>query len=376
MNFALSDEQEELRRTVRDFLDKKSPEAEVRRLMDTTDGYDPAVWEQMGAQLGLQGLAIPEELGGSGYGFVELGVVLEEMGRRLLCAPYFSTVVLAANALLLSGDDAAKKEHLPGIATGETVATLACTEEGGGWDEAGVTATAAPAATAPTNGGWVVSGVKSHVLDGHVADLLLVTARTAAGVSLFAVRGDADGLTRTPLATLDQTRKQARVELAGTPATLVGADGGGWAVVEQVLQRAAVGLAAEQVGGAQCAMDMAVAYAKDRVQFGRPIGSFQAIKHKCANLLVEVESARSAAMYASWCAAEGNDELPRAAAMAKSFCSEAYSHAAGENIQIHGGIGFTWEHPAHLYFKRATTSEVLFGGPAHWREVFATESGF
>jgi alkylation response protein AidB-like acyl-CoA dehydrogenase len=371
MNFALSDEQEELRRTVRDFLDKKSPEGEVRRLMDTTDGYDPAVWAQMGEQLGLQGLAIPEALGGSGYGFVELAVVLEEMGRRLLCAPYFSTVVLAASALLLSGDDAAQKEHLPGIATGATVATLACTEEGGRWDEAGVNATATP-----VDGGWVVSGVKTHVLDGHVADLLLVSARTAAGVSLFAVRGDAAGLTRTPLTTLDQTRKQARIELVDTPAALVGVDGGGWAVVEQVVERAAVGLAAEQVGGAQRAMEMAVDYAKERVQFGRPIGSFQAIKHKCANLLVEVESARSAAMYASWCAAEGNAELTRAAAMAKSYCSEAYSHAAGENIQIHGGIGFTWEHPAHLYFKRATTSEVLFGGPAHWREVFAAQSGF
>jgi alkylation response protein AidB-like acyl-CoA dehydrogenase len=368
MNFAFSEEQEELRRTVRSFLEQKSPEAEVRRLMETDEGYDPAVWRQMGEQLGLQGLAIPEEFGGSGYSFVELAIVVEEMGRRLLAAPFFSSSVLAAEALLQSGDDAAKKEHLPGIATGETIATVAFTEESGRWDEDGITATASPAGD-----GWTITGVKSYVLDGHVASLLLVAARTGAGVSLFAVDGAAT--TRTALPTMDQTRKQARVELSGVPATLVGTEGQGWSVLERVLDRAVVALAAEQAGGAQFVLDMAVQYAKDRVQFGRQIGSFQAIKHKCADLLCKVESAKSAAYYAAFCVAEDNDEVPAVAALAKAYCSEAYFNVAAENIQIHGGIGFTWEHPAHLYFKRAKTSELLFGDPAHWRELLAQRIG-
>ena len=370
MNFAFSEEQEELRKTVRSFLDSKSPETEVRRLMDTEDGYDPAVWSQMGEQMGLQGLAIPEEFGGSGYSFVELGVVLEEMGRALLCAPYFSTVVLAANTLLQSGDDAAKKDFLPGIAAGETIATLAYTEPSGKWDESGVTMEATQ-----DGGGWTLNGTKMFVLDGHTADLIIVAARTAGGVSLFTVVGDADGLTRTALSTMDQTRKQAKLEFAGTPARLLGTEGQGWAVLSTVLDLAAVALAAEEVGGGQKVLDMAVEYAKVRVQFGRPIGSFQAIKHKCADMLLEVESAKSAAYYGMWCAAEMNDELPSVASLAKAYCSEAYFHAAAENIQIHGGIGFTWEHPAHLYFKRAKSSELLFGDPTYHRELLAQRIG-
>jgi alkylation response protein AidB-like acyl-CoA dehydrogenase len=370
VDFDFSEEQQELRRMLRAFLDQKSPEAEVRRLMATDEGYDPAVWSQMAEQLGLQGLIVPEEFGGSGYSYLELTVVLEEMGRRLLCAPFFSTVVLAANTLIHSGDDAAKKEHLPGIASGETIATLALAEESGRWDEGGIAATA-------THDGetWTIDGVKSYVLDGHVADLLLVVARTDAGVSLFTVRGDGRGLTRTLLPTMDQTRKQARVELRGTPASLLGADGQGWETVTRVLDLVAVALAAEQVGGAQFVLDMAVQYLKDRIQFGRPIGSFQALKHRCADLLHEVESAKSAAYYAGWCASELDDELPAMAALAKVYCSEAFFHASSENIQLHGGIGFTWEHPAHLYFKRAKSSELLFGSPADWRAVLAERAG-
>ncbi|MBA2626191.1 MAG: acyl-CoA/acyl-ACP dehydrogenase [Acidimicrobiia bacterium] len=375
MNFAFSEEQEELRRTVRSFLEQKSSEAEVRRLMETTEGYDQAVWDQMGSQLGLQGLHVPEEFGGSGYSYVELIVVLEEMGRSLLTAPYFSTVVLAANALIHSGDDEAKKELLPGIASGETIATLAFTEENGRWDEAGITMIAKPATDVKDGDGYVLDGTKMFVLDGHTASVVLVAARSDAGVSLFSVTGDASGLTRTPLSTMDQTRKQARLEFAGVPAKLVGTDGGGWATLERVLDLAAVGLAAEQVGGAQICLEMAVQYAKDRVQFGRPIGSFQAIKHKCADMLLEVESAKSAAYYAGWCAAELNDELPSVASLAKAYCSEAYFHVTAENIQIHGGIGFTWEHPAHLYFKRAKSSELLLGDPTYHRELLAQRIG-
>jgi len=370
MNFAFTEEQEELRKTVRAFLEAKSPESAVREQMETDAGYDAAVWGQMGEQLGLHGLAIPEEFGGSGYTFVELGIVLEEQGRALLCAPFFSTVVLAANALLHSGDDAAKAAHLPGIASGETIATLAFTEPSGKWDESGITTEATA-----SGDGWTLDGVKSFVLDGHTASLIIVAARTANGVSLFTVAGDAAGLTRTALSTMDQTRKQAKLEFANTPATLLGTEGEGWAVLSTVLDLAAVGLAAEQVGGAQKVLEQAVEYAKVRVQFGRPIGSFQAIKHKCADMLLEVESAKSAAYYGLWCAAEQNDELPSVASLAKAYCSEAYFHATAENIQIHGGIGFTWEHPAHLYFKRAKSSELLFGDPTYHRELLAQRIG-
>ena len=365
MNFAFSEEQEELRNVVRAFLEDKSPEAAVREQMDTEQGYDPAVWAQMGEQMGLQGLIVPEEFGGSGYSYVELIVVLEEMGRALLAAPYFSTVALAANTLIHSGDEAAKKAYLPGIASGETIATLAFTEDNGKWTEEGIT----------MPGGDTLTGSKMFVLDGHVADLILVAARTANGVSLYAVEKGAPGLTTTALSTMDQTRKQARVEFNNTPATLIGTEGGGWDTMSTVLDLAAVALAAEQVGGAQMVLEMAVEYAKVRVQFGRPIGSFQAIKHKAADMLLEVESAKSAAYYAGWSAAEMNDELPSVASLAKAYCSEAYFHAAAENIQIHGGIGFTWEHPAHLYFKRAKSSELLFGDPTYHRELLAQRIG-
>ena len=370
MNFAFSEEQEELRRFVRQFLEDKSPESAVREQMDTEKGYDDAVWNQMAEQLGLQGLIIPEEYGGSGFSYIELIVVLEEMGRALLCAPFFSSVVLAGNALIHSGDEEAKTALLPGIAAGETVAALAFTEENGRWDESGITTEA----TADGDG-WRITGTKMFVIDGHTADVVLVAARTAGGVSLFWCPSDAEGLTRTALSTMDQTRKQARLDFDNTPVTLVGVEGGGWAVLERVLDLAAVALAAEQVGGAQMCLDMSVQYAKDRVQFGRPIGSFQAIKHKCADMLLEVESAKSAAYYAGWCASELNDELPSVASLAKAYCSEAYFHASAENIQIHGGIGFTWEHPAHLYFKRAKSSELLFGDPTYHRELLAQRIG-
>jgi alkylation response protein AidB-like acyl-CoA dehydrogenase len=370
MNFAFSEEQEELRSGVRRFLQEKSPETEVRRLMETEDGYDPAVWSQMANQLGLQSLTIPEEYGGSGFSYVELIVILEEMGSVLLCAPYFATVALAANALLTSDDETAKKELLPGLASGETIGTLAITEDNGRWDFEGIALQATE-----SGGGWTLDGHKSFVLDGHVANLILVAARTQAGLSLFAVEGDASGLTKTSLPTMDQTRKQARLVFESTPARLVGTDGGAAEGLTKTLDLAAVALAAEQVGGAQHCLDSSVDYAKNRIQFGRPIGSFQAIKHKCADMLLEVESAKSAAYYAGWAAAEDSDELPVVASLAKSYCSEAFFHSAAENIQIHGGIGFTWEHDAHLYFKRAKSSELLFGDPAYHRELLAQRIG-
>jgi len=365
-----SEEQEDLRETVRLFLEEKSPESEVRRLMETDDGYDPAVWRQMAGQLGLHGLIIPEEFGGSGYTFAELAVVLEEMGRSLLCSPFFATVVLAAGLLLSTDDDIARQDYLPGIASGSTVATVALAEESGRWDEQGIALSAVRSADY-----WTLAGEKYFVLDGHVADLIFVAARTDLGVSVFAVERGAAGLTAVPLSAMDQTRKQARLVFNSVPARLIGTDGQGWAALSRMLELAAVALAAEQVGGAQKVLDMAVEYARIRVQFGRPIGSFQAIKHKCADMVLKVESAKSAAYFATQAAAADSDDLPVAASLAKSYCSEAYLHAAAENIQIHGGIGFTWEHPAHLYFKRAKTSQHLFGDPAYHRRLIADRLG-
>ncbi|MER5182438.1 acyl-CoA dehydrogenase family protein [Streptomyces sp. NPDC002896] len=371
MDLTFSEEQDELRKVVRSFLTKYSGEADVRRLAADPRGYDPGAWRRMATELGLQGLAVPEEYGGSGFGYADLGVVFEEAGRALLCAPYFATVALAAEALLRCDDEQARRDLLPGIASGESVATLALTEDSGRWDEPGIRLTARE-----TAGGWRLTGVKTYVPDGHLADLLLVAARTPSGISLFAVEADVPGLTRTPLPTLDQTRKQARVEFTDAPARLLGGEGAAWPVIERTLATASVLLAAEQVGGAAAALDTAVEYARIRVQYGRPIGSFQGIKHKCADMLVEIESARSAAYGGLWALDAGDEiEIAVAAALSQAFCSEAFTKVAGDNIQVHGGIGFTWEHPAHLYFKRAKSSEVLLGTPSYHRELLAARLG-
>jgi alkylation response protein AidB-like acyl-CoA dehydrogenase len=372
---ALAQEREALRGTVRTMLERTSSEADVRRLMETETGYDEAVWKQAAEQLGLTGLAIPEEYGGSGFGPMELSVVFEEMGRALFCGPFFSTVGLAANVLLASGDDAAKKEWLPRIASGQTIATLALTEQGSRWDADAVTATATR-----SSGGWKVSGTKWFVLDGHTADLVLVVARTEADLAVFAVAGDAAGLTREPMVTMDATRKMARLTFDGVDAQPVGGESGGWRIVQQALRLGAVALAAENVGGAQRCLDMAADYARERVQFGRPIGSFQAVKHKLANLLIEVEQAKSASYFASREAAEswaggGGDDLALAGSLAKAYTGDAFLHTAADNIQIHGGIGFTWEHPAHLYFKRAKTNQLLLGSSSYHRALVADVVG-
>jgi alkylation response protein AidB-like acyl-CoA dehydrogenase len=372
-DLVFSPDQESLRREVRRFLENTSPIAAVRHLMETPDGYDAKIWAQMGQELQLQALHIPEEYGGGGFSFVELVVVLEEMGRALFCAPFFSSVCLAANAILAAGTEEQKAELLPGIADGSTIATLAVTEEDGSPDPARMTVTAVPAAT----GGYRLSGTKSFVLDGHVADLLVVAARTegtsgADGVGLFAVTTDAEGLTRKALGTMDLTRRQARLRFAGVPARRLGEDDGtGWSALSTALDQAAVCLAAEQVGGTQRCLEMAVEYAKLRVQFGKPIGSFQAIKHKCADMLVWTEASKSAAYSATAAAAAGSPGLAAAASIAQAYCSGAYFRTASENIQIHGGIGFTWEHDAHLYFRRAKSSEVLLGDATYHRERLA-----
>ena len=378
MDFSFSEEQELLRETARRFLDDKAPSEKVREIMAGDLGYDPALWSEI-AQQGWQAMAIPEAYGGAGYSFLEQVVLLEEMGRAVFPAPYLSTAVLAANVILGAGSDGEKDSYLPPIAAGEAVWTVALTEASGRWDAEGVQAVAKR-----DGDDLVVSGSKRFVLDGHVADWFIVAVRTGSdptsesGVTLVVVPADADGIVATRLDTMDQTRQLADVDFndVRVPASnVLGADGEAWPVIAEVLDLAAVALAAEQVGGAQKCLEMAVEYAKVRTQFGRPIGSFQAIKHKCADMLVQVESAKSAAYYAGWAASERNDEFPLVAPLAKSYCSEAYFFCAAENIQVHGGIGFTWEHDAHLYFKRAKSSEILFGDPSYHRSRLGDQLG-
>ena len=370
MILGVSAEQEELRASVRRFLADRAPITAVRELMETTDGLDAGVWRQAGEQLGLQGIAIPEEYGGAGFSFAEQAIVLEELGAALYGGPYLASAVLAATALLSSPDEDARKAYLPGIASGETIATLAFTEEDGSWEPDAIRLAATSTAL-----GWQLDGRKSFALDGHTANLILVVARTGDGLSLFAVPADATGLTRTALPTLDQTRKLARLDFAAVPGTLIGSVGDGASVLTRTLDVAAIAQAAEQLGGAQRALDMAVEYAKVRHQFGRPIGSFQAIKHRCADLLLEVESLRSAVQYAAAAVAEDSAEVPAVASLVKAYASDVYFHVAAENIQIHGGIGFTWEHDAHLYFKRAKASELFLGDASYHREHLASRIG-
>jgi alkylation response protein AidB-like acyl-CoA dehydrogenase len=364
-DFSFTEEHEDLRATLRAFLQEKSDEAAVREQMATERGFDPELWRQLAEQLGLAGLIVPEEHGGAGFGPVELLVAMEEMGRALLCAPYLGTAVFAASALLACADEVTRKDLLPGIAAGEKIVSVAWAEPGGRWDLASIGMRARE-----KGDGFELDGSKRWVLDGHLADVLLVVARGEAGLELFRVEPDAPGLGRSLVPSLDLTRKLAHVDLAATPARRV-SRGDQAEALERVLALTHAALAAEQVGGAQKCLEMATEYARTRLQFGRPIGSYQAIKHKCADMLVEVEFAKSAAYNACFAAANEEDDFLEAAALAKATCSEAYFHAAAENIQIHGGMGFTWEHPAHLYFKRAKASDLLFGDAAHHREVLA-----
>ncbi|OBA78948.1 acyl-CoA dehydrogenase [Mycobacterium sp. 1164966.3] len=359
------DETDELRQAVRGFLEVTSPTGRVRELMATEPGYDQAEWRQMAGELGLHGIAVPEEFGGAGATLSELAVVFEEMGAALLCAPFFSTVALATQAILCSGDTSAMGDYLPGFVDGSTTATLVLNGQLDAWDAEAVTL------TAHTDGpGHRIQGETALVLDGHSADVVLAAANTSAGTSLFAMSGDADGLTRAPLTTLDRTRKIARLQFHDVPARLIGTEGDAAAGLARTCDLAIAALASEQVGAAQRCLDMAVGYAQERIQFGRPIGSFQAIKHRCADMLVLVEGARSAAVHAAE-TADGND-LPIAASVAKMACSEAFLQVALDNMRIHGGIGFTWEHDAHLYVRRAKVTEMIFGSPDHHAQRLAS----
>jgi alkylation response protein AidB-like acyl-CoA dehydrogenase len=375
IQFAFTDEQEQFRSAIRRFLTDKSPTTEVRRLMGTAEGYDPAVWRQLSEDLALPGIHIPEQYGGASFGIVELCIVTEELGRALLCAPYFSTAVLAANAILNSGTEAQKSALLPDLAKGARLATLAVTEPDGNWDPASIEVVATPDAD-----GYHLDGVKSYVVDGHVAELLIVAARTPKtvghdGLALFTLDAKAAGVERRLLESMDPTRKIARIDFHGAHADLLGNLDDGEKPIVRTLDQATIALANEMVGGAQALLDSAVNYAKLRVQFGREIGSFQAIKHKLADMLLDVELAKSAAYYAAQAAATDDPEWPALASLAKATASETYLQTAIQCIQIHGGIGFTWDNDTHLWFKRAKSSEVFLGQPSYHRELLMQRWG-
>lgn len=368
MKFGFSDEQQEFRSIVRRFLEDKSPTTAVRRLMETEAGYDPSVWRPLSEDLGLTAIHIPEAYGGQGFGVSELAIAVEEMGRALLCAPYFASTVLAATAILKAGTEAQKTALLPDIAAGKTIATLAFTEDNGCWDADGVNM-----AAAYEEGVWRLSGTKSFVLDGHTASLLVVLARRAGapgtdGLSFFTVKADAAGLRRKLLPSMDATRKLARLDFDNVPAELLGSDGGAAGPLTETLDIASICLAHEMVGGAERLRESAIEFANQRYQFGRPISSFQSLKHKAADMLLEVELAKSAAYYAAAAVDEGDAEVPALASLAKAAASDAYMQTAIHAIQIHGGIGFTWDNDTHLWFKRAKSSEVFLGGPEYHRE--------
>jgi alkylation response protein AidB-like acyl-CoA dehydrogenase len=356
MSFALDAEQRQFSESLQNFFSQRSPSSEVRRLIESAAGWDPDVWAAVAEQLGLPGVGVPEEYGGSGYTLVEQALAFEQMGSHLLCSPYFSTVGFAAPLILASGDPNALGELMPAITSGQLIATVAIAEDGGWWDVEAITTTGSRSAD-----GWFVDGTKSFVTDGDIAKAILVVARTDSGPGIFLVDASAPGLERTRLATLDMTRRQARLTFTRTPARLIGSPTSSLAAITYALSTAAVALAAESVGGAQRCLDMAIGYAKTRIQFGRQIGSFQAIKHKCADMLMAIESARATAYHAAWTAAYAPAEFSTASSVAKAFCSDAFIQVATESIQIHGGIGFTWEHDAQLYYRRAYSNSALLG---------------
>ena len=375
MNFAFSDEQEEFRGVLRRFLEEKAPSSELRRMFAAPLGYDAALWKQMAAELGLQGIHLPESVGGQGFGFLELGIVLEEMGRALLPSPFFASSVLAAEAIRCVAGEAEPRALLAGIASGEEIATLAWVEAKGGWDPAELRLEARP-----EGAGFVLDGAKHTVLSADAATRLVVAARLpgtrgADGLTLVSVETHAPGVRVVPEESIDLARRVGRVELDGVRARPLGPPGGAAAGLTKALLRARVALSAEMIGGAARALDMAVAYAKQRVQFARAIGSFQALKHAAADVLLEVELARSASYWAWWVADQDSPELAEAAPLAKSACSEAYSLAAATNLQIHGGIGFTWEADPQLHYRRARADAALLGEASEQRAALARELG-
>ena len=373
MNFGFNEEQELLRNTARKFFENECGSDTVRRLMETPEGISAELWKKL-AEQGWLGLIYPEQYDGTGLGLVDLVVLMEEMGRAVAPGPYFSTVLLGGLAILEAGGEGQKKEWLPRIAAGDKRVALAWMEPSAQLGPAGVTLTAVKRGET-----FTLSGTKLFVHDAHTADALVVAARTrpgagADGVSLFLLPKGTKGLEVTLLPTMDQTRKLCEVACSDVTVgadALLGAAGAGWAPLSRVLDRATVALCAEMCGGAQKVLDMTVEYAKIRQAFGRPIGSYQGVKHRAADMLVDVENSKSITYYAAWALDEGSPEAPLAVSMAKAYVSDAFRRVSAAGIQLHGGIGFTWEHDLHLYFKRAKGSEFTFGDATHHRERVA-----
>ncbi|HEY1974045.1 MAG TPA: acyl-CoA dehydrogenase family protein [Pseudonocardia sp.] len=359
-----------LHQLVREFLADLSPEERVRAIMQGDEGHDPAVWTALARELEVTGLLVPADFGGAGCTQREMLAVLEEMGYALYPGPFLASAVLATTAILGADDDAAQHRLLPGLADGSLIGAVALPSAQRGGQ---------PVRATRSGEGFALTGIVRGVLDGHLADVLLVAAwldDRPDGPFLFEVRGGQPGCQQTRMPTLDQTRNLADIELNAARATLLGTEGCAGPLIDTVLDNARLAIAAEQLGGARRCLDEAVGYAKTREQFGRPIGSFQAIKHKCADMLLHVERARSALAYVGRACADGDlSELPLLAPLLKSTCSEAYLFTAGQNIQIHGGIGFAWEHPAHLHLKRAHTSATLFGDVRAQRALLADRIG-
>ena len=367
MEFAFTEEQEAFRDNVKRFVEQKSTTEDVRRLMETDRGYDEATWSALSKELAVTGLIIPEEFGGSGFGATELGIVMEQFGRSLIGVPFFSSSVMAATALILIGTEADKNKWLPDIATGNTKATLCVSEESGSWSETDIRTKAVN-----REGGYLLTGKKCFVLDAHVSDLLIVASQLDQRVALFTI-DPKDAQVQIQLEqSLDQTRKICSVRLTDTPAQTIGSDKS--IDLEETYNRSIVALSHEMIGGAQKLLESAIKYTKLRVQFGRSIGSFQAIKHRLADLLLEVEMAKSACYHAAYII-DQRQNSSEAASHAKAQASEAYLNSAIQCIQLHGGVGFTWENDTHLWFKRAKSSEVFLGSPHEHRERMLRASG-
>jgi alkylation response protein AidB-like acyl-CoA dehydrogenase len=368
MNFSFSDDQVLLKNYARAQLDEHCKPEHVRAMMDDKLGYGEPLWGEM-AKLGWLGLPFPEQYGGAGLGLVELALIHEEMGRAAYPGPFLASVVLGGFPLLLGGSAAQKEKWLPAVASGRARLSAALQEDGLDCDPAAVTATAARAGDS-----WTLSGVKRFVPWAHVADAVLVPARGPEGVSLFLVDPKGAGAALKPVTGMDLSTRWSELRLEGVRVgadALVGQAGGAIAILESTLRRAAVCASAEMLGAARRSLDMAVGYAKVREQFGQLIGAFQAIRHKCAEMLMEVENSHSAVYYAAWALEAGAEDAAVAASICKSYVGESARKVCGEAIQVHGGIGFTWEYDLHLYFKRAKSLEVQFGDAEYHRELIA-----
>ncbi|UGY00065.1 acyl-CoA dehydrogenase family protein [Bradyrhizobium quebecense] len=364
MNFDFSDEQKQMRDEARKFLSEQCPPKAVREVLDGKAPYDKALWKGL-AEMGFLGVAIPEKFGGAGAGHLELCVIAEEMGRALAPVPFSSTVYLAAEAILIAGSDAQKQKWLPKIASGDAIGTLALFEGKGN---------PSPKAVKVTANGGVLNGVKKPVADGAIADFAVVAARTGSSgresdISLFIVDLKAGGVEVKSLTNIDLTRGQAEITFKDAKAEPLGATGEGWSVITQVLDRAAVLTAFEQVGGADRALEMGRDYALDRIAFGRPIGSFQAVKHMLADMYVSATLARSNCYYGAWALSTNAGELPEAAAAARISATQAFQHCAKNNIQVHGGMGFTWEFDCHMYYRRANAVALGLGSLSYWEDA-------